>query len=347
MATPSWWGPLHQLNDSKDACALMTATTPLLQRQGCQLDDYSSLTMAESPLQQWQTLPLQWQQRCLHINGNNAIVMRAKMPLRWWRGRLCIDDDDNTIATRGQCQLEEGNDTIMVRATMQLQIKGDNTIVMRVMMPSIGWQGCLPINNGNDTIIMRATIAITTMAKTLCIDGNNTIVMRAMMPAWWQATKATMLAQQWQRHACASTTATSPSWQEQQLPSGQWQRRLCIDGNDASLTMSNKGNNMNDDRDAIATRAMTPAWGRQWHHHDKGNNAIVDQRQQRHCYESHSNSSMMERMPAHWQLQQCHCHEGENCNGNNCKDAWALTAMTPSWRGQQCQLNDEWRGQRC
>jgi hypothetical protein len=51
----------------------MTATTPFLRGQQHQLDDYASLIAAETPLQQGQQSPLQLQQRCLHINGNNAI----------------------------------------------------------------------------------------------------------------------------------------------------------------------------------------------------------------------------------------------------------------------------------
>jgi hypothetical protein len=78
--------------------------------------------------------------------------------------------------------------------------------------------------------------------------------------------------------------ATIPSWQEQQLPLGQRQRCLGIDGNNASLTTSNEGNNMDDDN-AIAMRAAMPAWGQWQHHCNKGNNAFADQGQQRHCYE--------------------------------------------------------------
>jgi hypothetical protein len=51
----------------------MTATTPLLQGQQYQLNDYASLTAAETLSQQGQRLPLQRWQRCLHINGNNTI----------------------------------------------------------------------------------------------------------------------------------------------------------------------------------------------------------------------------------------------------------------------------------
>jgi hypothetical protein len=70
-------------------------------------------------LQQGQQLPLQQQQRCLHINGNNAIVTRATTPSQWWQGPLHIDDDNDVIAIRattpawGQQQghQDEGNNT--------------------------------------------------------------------------------------------------------------------------------------------------------------------------------------------------------------------------------------------
>jgi hypothetical protein len=71
-ATPLQWGQQPQLDNSEDACTLMTATTPFLQGQQHQLNDDASLTAAETPSQQGQQLPLQWRQRCLHINGNNA-----------------------------------------------------------------------------------------------------------------------------------------------------------------------------------------------------------------------------------------------------------------------------------
>jgi hypothetical protein len=51
----------------------MTAMTRFLRGQQHQLDDYASLTAAETPSQQGQQLPSQQWQRCLHININNAI----------------------------------------------------------------------------------------------------------------------------------------------------------------------------------------------------------------------------------------------------------------------------------
>jgi hypothetical protein len=106
METPSQWGQRPQLDNSKDACALMTATTPLLRGQQCQLDDYASLTAAETPSWQGQQSPLQQWQRCLHINGNNAIesnnhhrnnsedacASMATMPSRQGRRRQFYDE---------------------------------------------------------------------------------------------------------------------------------------------------------------------------------------------------------------------------------------------------------------
>jgi hypothetical protein len=190
MATPLQQGGQCQLDNSKEACALMMAITPLLRGQQCQLNDYASLTMAEMPSQWGQHLPLQWWQRCLRINGKNAIAMRATMSPWWWQGCLCIDNDEDTIA-------------------------------------------------------MRATM---------------------------------------------------------------------------------------------------PAWGQQWHHFNEGNSAVPDQGQRCHCYEGNDASSMTARTSAHWQWQQGNCHEAENCNGDNGKDACASTGMAPShndeWQGKQHYLNN-------
>jgi hypothetical protein len=84
---PAYQGQQRQhdkgnLDDSKDACALMIATTLLLQGQRHQLNDYASSTTAEMPLQRGQQSPSQQQQRCLCINDNNAIATRATRPLQ-------------------------------------------------------------------------------------------------------------------------------------------------------------------------------------------------------------------------------------------------------------------------
>jgi hypothetical protein len=64
-----------------------------------------------------------------------------------------------------QLQLKDGNNAIAMRATMPLQIKGNNTIVTRTTTPAWQQQGHLHIDNGNNTIVMMPTIAIATMAK--------------------------------------------------------------------------------------------------------------------------------------------------------------------------------------
>ncbi len=79
-ATSSQQGQPHQLNNSKDACALMMATTILLQGQWHQLNDYASSTTTETPLEWGQQKPLQLWQRPLHFNCNNAITTRATTP---------------------------------------------------------------------------------------------------------------------------------------------------------------------------------------------------------------------------------------------------------------------------
>ncbi len=181
--TPSQQGQWHQLDSSKDACALIMATTLLLQGEQCQLDDYASSTTAEMTLQQGQQLPLRQQQRCLCINGNNAIASRATMPSHWRQGHLHIDDDNNTIATRAttpawlrqHCYPNKGNNAIVDQ--------GQWHHFTRAMSPTWQWQGCLCINNGNNAIIMRGTIAIATPAKTLRINSNNTIATWVTMPA--------------------------------------------------------------------------------------------------------------------------------------------------------------------
>jgi hypothetical protein len=60
----------------------MTATIQLLRGWQRQLDNYASSITAEMPLQQGQQLQLQQWQRCLRINGNNAIAARATTSLQ-------------------------------------------------------------------------------------------------------------------------------------------------------------------------------------------------------------------------------------------------------------------------
>jgi hypothetical protein len=119
---PLLQGEWHQLDNSKDACALIMATTPLSWGQQLQLQqwqkclcidsnntittmatmpawqqamratilaqqqnsrDACTSTMATTPSWQEQQLPLQQWQRGLRIDDNNAIIKRATKPSQW------------------------------------------------------------------------------------------------------------------------------------------------------------------------------------------------------------------------------------------------------------------------
>jgi hypothetical protein len=80
---------------------------------------------------------------------------------------------------------------------------------------------------------------------------------------------------------------------------GQYQRWLRINRDGTSLTTSYKGNDIDDDDNAIVMKAMTPASGRQCHHCHKGNNAVTDQGQQHHHYEGNDASLTIAKTPAH------------------------------------------------
>ncbi len=148
------------------------------------------------------------------------------------------------------------------------------------------------------------------------------------------------------------TMAEMLSQQGQWLPLRQWQRHLRINGNNAIATRATMPSQLwqgslhiDDDNGVIATRAMTPAWGRLQCRHNKGNNSIADQGQQRHCYKGNNTSSTTARSPAYPQWQRNHCHESNIHNCNDSKDACTLTATTPSQWGQWCQLDDMQQGQ--
>jgi hypothetical protein len=272
--TPLQWGQWPQLNNSKDACALMMAMTLLLQGQWCQLNDYTSLTAAEMPSQQGQQLPSQWQQRRLHINDNNAIVTRATTPSWWWQENLSIDDDKDAIATRvttpawgwRQQHCKEGNNAIADQEQQRHSYKGNNASLISkdacalttATMPSSWgqqlqsqqWQRCLHIN------------------------GNGAITTRATTPAWQWAMRVTMLAQ-------------------------QWRRRLHIDNGKKTIVRRTMI--------AIATLAKTLAHQWQQCNHNKGNNASFLT-----SNEGNNVSSTIVEMPAHQQWQWCHHNDGED-----------------------------------
>jgi hypothetical protein len=149
----------------REACTSLTASAPLLQGQQCQLNDYTSLTIAEMPLQRGDN--------CHSGNGEDACASTARTPSH--QGQQCQCDDGKyacasimtkTPLQQGQrCLLENGNDSIATRETMPLWIKGNNTIVTRATMLAQQQQGHLRIDNSISALVMRPTVAMVTMAK--------------------------------------------------------------------------------------------------------------------------------------------------------------------------------------
>jgi hypothetical protein len=83
MATPLQCGHQFQLNNSKDTCALLTATTPLLQGHQYQLNDYASSTPAERHCNEGNN--------CHCNSGKDACTSKATTPS--WQGQQCHHDD--------------------------------------------------------------------------------------------------------------------------------------------------------------------------------------------------------------------------------------------------------------
>ncbi len=307
VITPSWWGQQHQLDngndaimtrattllqqwkdartakrpaheqwwhhcnkgDSKDTCALMTATTPLLRGQQCQLNDYTSLTTAEMPLWQGRPFPSWWWQRCLHINGNNTIVTRATMPSQLWQGCLLIDDDNNAIAMRVT--------NASLRTAIPPSWQGQQCCCGSRAAISLLWRQRLKLDNSKD--ICALTAATTPLSwgqqlqsqqrwRCLRIDGNVAITTRAMTPTWQWATRATTLA---------------------------WQQQRCLHINNSNNTIVTRATIV------ITTTAKMPAHWRQGCHHNKGSNASLTTSD-----EGNNASLMTAGRPAHQQWQWLH-----------------------------------------
>jgi hypothetical protein len=125
--------------------------------------------------------------------------------------------------------------------------------------------------------------------------------------------------------------AMMPLWWEQKLQLQQQLRCLRIDGNKASLMMSNKGNNIDDNSNAIATRATTPAWGWQGCHCNEGNNAITNQGQWHHCYDGNDTCALtMATTSLSWG-QQPQLQQQQRYLSSNGNDAIAMRATMPAW----------------
>ncbi len=118
------------------------------------------------------------------------------------------------------------------------------------------------------------------------------------------------------------------------MSSHQWQERYRNEGDNAIVMTARTPAHQWWQRHHC-NKGKMPARGRQQCHCNKGNNAIPDQGQWRNCYESNNASLTTARMPAHQQWGCCHCHDANNRNSNDGKDACTSTAMAPLQQGQQ------------
>ncbi len=192
-------------------------------------------TMAMTPLWREQQLPSQQQRRQLGIDGETPACRQVTKAI---------------ISMMTTCHCNKGHNASFRMATTSSWLGQQPCRGSRLMMPLLWGRWCHHDDGKDACTSTEATMSSSwggqlhwrQQQRCLHINSNNAIMTRATTPAWGWAPRVTMLVQ-WQRHACASTTATTPSWQEQQSPLQQWQRCLHINGNDA-----------------IMTRATTPAW---------------------------------------------------------------------------------------
>jgi hypothetical protein len=256
----------------------------------------------------------QWGQQCHCDNGKDACTLTMATTPLWQGQKHQLDDSNNDITTRATALLQWHQRSLDCKTPAHKQ-----------------WQ------HHHD-------------------EGNNTSLTTAQMPAHWWRQQPHCLQEQWcqLKDYASSTTAETPTWQGPQLPLQQRQICLCINGKNAIATRATTPSQwrhqrlrINADINAIVTRATMPAWWWQQCHHNKGNSAIANQGQQCHCYEGSNTIVTMARTPAHQQRQQHHHCEGNNCNHDNGKDAYALMATIQLWQGQQCQLNRKWQRQQC
>jgi hypothetical protein len=340
MSTPSQQGQQCQLDDSKDTCALMTATTPFLQGQQCQLDDYTSLTTAETrekiAIAMTAKTPVHQQQTCHRNKGNNAIAMMARMAAnQWWQWHHCNKGDDARLRT----------------ATMPLWRGQQRCHGSRATTPLLQGQQC-QLDNGKDTCAstMVRQSQLWQWQRHMHIDSNNVITTRATMPAWQQAARATTLA--WQRQRClcidngntAIMTRTTSAITTMAKMSAHWQQGCHHnEGNDTRLMTSNKGDNTslmmaktwqqphcNDGKDPCASMMMTfPLQQGQWHQLEDGNNTIATMATMPPRIKGNDAIVTRATMPAH-QWQGCL----RNNNGNNNIVMGATIAITTTTKMQ-------------
>ncbi len=250
-----WWRRLR-INDGNNAI-VTRATTPAWQQQQCNCNKGNNIIAMKAKMH--------WLQRCLCINIGWTIAMRVTMPAWWqhwsWQLPLCYKGSNSSLMTMlaqlwQRCHQDKGNnrhhgnrkDTCTSTATTPLwggqQCHRDDgkdayALMMTTTPLQIGWQ--CQLEDSNNAIMTRATTP-------LWIKGNNAIVTRSTMPSWqWQGclridngNKAILM-----RYTITITTTAK-------MPAHKQQQRHCNEGNNISLTMSDKSNN------ASSTTAQTP-----------------------------------------------------------------------------------------
>ncbi len=183
------------------------AKMPAHQQQPCQLDD-----------EQWGQQH-QWWQQCHCNKGNNASLRMVTMPLQQGQQSHCGSRATMPLLQGQQCQLGNSKDTYK------------STIATT------------PLSWGRQLQLQQRQ-------RHLRIDGNYAITTRAPTPAQWQATRGATLV--WQRRRCLhinngddaiKTRATLAIATTAKMPAHWQQQHHHNEGNNTSLTMSNKGDN--------------------------------------------------------------------------------------------------------
>jgi hypothetical protein len=363
--TPGQLGQQHRCNDGDDAHEMWG------QRGQRNKDNDAGAMRATTLMQSWQ-----W---CQHNEGNDAIMTTAKMPVHWqWQWHHCV----------------KGNNTSLKRAAKPLQQEqqqycNNGKDAWTAKTPA-HWQQQHHRNEGNNPSSMTVKMpAHWWWQQPHCYKGNDASSM--IMVAWLQqrchCNKGNICHNNDGKNACASTAT---------MPLQRGQQRHCDDGEDTCALMMTKmplqqgwwhqfedGNNAIAKRetmpsrimgkDAIVTRALTPAWWqkgllrinngndaiimratiaiamtamtpvhwRWWHHHDKSNDTSLMT-----SNEGDDASLTTAEIPAHRQQQWRHHDKSNNRHCNNSKDDYASTATMPSWQGQWRQLyNKQWEQQ--
>jgi hypothetical protein len=298
--------PVHQRwqwhhRDEDNNTSLTTATMPSQWGQQCYYNNSKDAWTAKMPVHQ------QWQQH--HNKGNNASSTTAKMPAHWWWQRPnCYEGNDANLMTM-LARLQQRRHRYVGNSPHCND--GKNACASTATTPL--WKGQqYHCNHGEDACALMMTTTLLQQGQQRQLqDSKDAIVRRATTPSRIKGDNAIV------------TRETPPAQQRQGC--------LCIDNSNNAIAMRATI--------AIATTAKMPAHQRQRCYHDKGDDASLTM-----SNEGNNASLTMVEMPAHQHWPWCHHGKSNNCHCDNGEDACASTAMTPSWQGQQRQLDNKQQG---